>query len=335
MQIPAYGRTFVRSLITFMHVQLFITLISMPILLCWGMPLSWLSFAGNFFFGPILTAFLLLCSLIFFFQLLYIPNGALIYALEKLTHAWMYIMHLPSYTALIALPKPPLAIAFIIAFIALLILHSKKIDTPLKGIGAYTIVLFASGIFLAFTTRWIPPLQTLDCHTGQVTLVYRANQLVLIDPGVIGRRICAPNWCQYTLMPHLAKEYGTTRIDYLILLQPNGVVFDAIAGLLEKIEIKKIYLPLWEGTIPRHWWKHYFRLIEQCKKSDCILIRLHSKSERSIYLDTESITIKALELPINNREYSYPAFEVAGNIAGHSFGVCTQKYNLLHSPRPI
>lgn len=326
MQLVNYARKLGNSLITFMHVQLFLTLISMPILLYWGMPLSWLSFAGNFFFGPILTAFLLLCSLIFFFQIIGIPNGFFIYLLEKLTHAWMHIMHLPSYTSLIALPKPPLMVAGIMAIVALLILHCKKIDTPLKGIGAYTLILLISGIFLTLTTRWSPSLGTLDCHTGQVTLLYRANQLAVIDPGVIGRRISAPNWCEYTLMPHLAKEYGTTCIDHLILLQPNGVLFDAIAHLLEKIEVKKIYLPLWKGTTPSHWWKHYFKCIEQCKKSGCKLIRLASGSERTIYFGTEAITIKALEPPISNSEYSYPAFKVAGTLAGNPFEMHTLKY---------
>ena len=325
MQINAYMRKLGRSLITFMHVQLFITLISMPILLCWGMPLSLLSFAGNFFFGPILTAFLLLSSLIFFFQLLYIPNGFLIYALEKLTLVWMKIMHLPSCQSLVALPKPPLAIAFAIAFIALLILHCKKIDTHAKGIMAYTALLLACGIFLALTARWSTPVQALDCHKGQVTLIYAHNQLALIDPGVIGQRISAPNWCEYTLMAHLAKEYGTTKIDYLIALQPNGVLFEALTHLLDKIKIEKIYLPTWAGKLPSHWWRSYYKFIEQCKKSGCTLVRLYPEGSRTIYLGKETLTISALKTILSNQEYTYPAFKVIGSIADQKLEIFSNK----------
>lgn len=290
------------------------------------MPLSWLSFAGNFFFGPILTAFLLLSSLIFFFQLLAIPNGIFIYALEKLTHFWMLLMHLPSCQSLVALPKPPLAIAFIIASIAVLILHCKQINTPLKGIAAYTFVLLVSGLFLAFTTHWSAPVQTLSCHSGEVTLVYHQKQLALIDPGVIGQRISAPNWCEYTLMPYLAKEYGTTKIDCLIALQPNGVLFDALNHLLDKIEIKKIYLPYWEGRLPSHWWKSYFKFIEQCKKMGCTLIRLASEDSRAVYIGTELITIAPIDSRITNHEYTFPAFLVSGTIAEHKIGLYSRKY---------
>lgn len=315
-----------RSVVIFMHVQLFITLISMPILLCWGMPLSLLSFAGNFFFGPILTAFLLLSSLIFFLELLMLPNGLLIYILEKLTHIWMTIMHLPSCQSLVALPKPPLAIAFILAGIAVLILHCKKIDTHLKGIAAYSIMLLISGIFLIFITHWSVPVQTLNCHSGQVTLVYHQKQLLLIDTGVIGQRISAPNWCEYTLMPHLAKEYGATKIDCLIALQPNGILFDALTHLLDKIEIKKIYLPFWKGKLPSHWWRKYFKFIEQCKKKGCTLIRLTAQDSHTIYLDTKSITITPLNTHITNHEYTYPAFNVLSSIAEHRIELFSHKY---------
>lgn len=319
-------RSLGRSVITFMHVQLFITLISMPVLLCWGMPLSWLSFAGNFFFGPILTAFLLLSSLIFFFQLLAIPNGLLIYALEKLTHGWMLIMHLPSYQSLICLPKPPFTLALVIAFIALLILHCKIIDTPIKGIAAYALVLIASGLFLTCTAHWSAPVQTLNCHAGEVTLLYHHKQLALIDPGVIGQRISAPNWCEYTLLPHLAKEYGTGKIDYFVALQPNGVLFDALNLLLDKIEIKKIYLPYWRGKLPKHWWRSYFKCIEKCKSVGCTLIRMSAQDTRAFYLGKNSITITPLDSCLTVQEFSYPAFKVSGTVEDHIIEIYSRKY---------
>jgi len=219
-----------------------------------------------------------------------------------------------------------LGIALTLAALAMLILHCKKIDTPLKGIAAYTTALLLSGLFLAFTTRWSAPVQTLNCHSGEVTLICQNKQLILIDPGVIGQRISAPNWCEYTLMAHLAKEYGTTKIDYLIALQPNGVLFAALTHLLDKIEIKKIYLPIWTGKLPSHWWRQYFKFIEQCKKMGCTLIRLHPDDFRTIYLGKEYLEITALDTLLTNHEYTYPAFAISGMIREQKIELYSRKY---------
>lgn len=319
-----YLGRFAHSLLTFMHVQLFITLISMPILLYWGMPLSILSFAGNFLFGPILTLFLLFSSLIFFCELLHIPATIFIFLLEKLTHYWLAFMQIPSHSMLVALPKPPFIFACIIALVAFAILHCKKIDTSSKSIAAYSALLLCSGIALAFSSHWAPCIQTVACNKGETTLIYQ-KQLVLIDPGFIGQRLSAPNWCEYTLMPYLAKEYGTTTIDHFIVLQPNGIIFDALARLLEKITIKKIYMPVWQGTLPKHWWRHYFRLLQQCKNADCDLIRLPQAGTRTLYLDKDILTITTLEHTISSHEFSYSAYCITGRVDNKEINIKSRK----------
>lgn len=326
MQVHTFARKCMRSLVTFIHVQLFITLISMPILLYWGMPLSFLSFAGNFLFSPILTAFLLLSSLIFFCSLAGIPSGPLVFLLEKLTHYWVALMKIPSHAALMALPKPPLIFACGIALVTLAILHCRKIDTPAKGIAAYSGLLIFSGLALAMSARWSPAVQTLACNKGEITIMFQ-KQLVVIDPGVIGQRLSAPNWCEYTLMPFLVKEYGTTTIDHFIVLQPNGIVFDALARLLEKVTIKKLYLPLWEGTLPKHWWRHYFNLVERCKKYNCQLIRL-SQVPRTLYLERDTLTIKPTHTQIKSHDFSYTGYMVTGNIEKQEIRITATKLAL-------
>lgn len=325
MQVYTYARKWMRSLITFLHVQLFITLISMPILLYWGMPLSLLSFAGNFLFSPILTIFLLLCSLIFFCGLLGIPAGIFIFLLEKLSHYWVLLMQMPSHGALVALPKPPLIFACAIALLTLGILHCKKINTPAKGIMAYSGLLVFSALALTLSARWAPAIQTLSCNKGQITLIYQ-KQLVIIDPGVIGQRLSAANWCEYTLMPQLVKEYGTTTIDHFIVLQPNGIIFDTLAHLLEKVTIKKLYLPVWEGTLPKHWWRSYFNLLDQCKKHNCTLIRL-CQSSKTLYLEHDKIIICPLQKRISSHDYTYQGYTVTGTVQGHELGITSTKLN--------
>ena len=134
--------------IKFVHLQLFITLISIPILLCWGMPISLLTFAGNLFFSPILTAFLLFSSLAFFCQMLHIPNGIFIYCLEHITHWWLWIMQWGTKSYLIALILPSIYIIIMIPLVAITILHHKKINTPFKSIICYGLVLLITCTYL-------------------------------------------------------------------------------------------------------------------------------------------------------------------------------------------
>jgi len=104
MKITKIQRWFLR----FIQVQLFITTISLPILLSWGLPISLLSPLGNLIFFPVLVLFLLLSSLVFFFEIIHIPNEWLIYCLEKVTLAWFSILSIGNgATALIGFSKPP------------------------------------------------------------------------------------------------------------------------------------------------------------------------------------------------------------------------------------
>ena len=131
MKISSYLQRFIKNLINFIHIQLFITLISIPILLCWGMPISVLTFAGNFLLSPILTLFLLLSSLIFFCELLHIPNSFLIYGLQKTCSTWLSLMQWGTKHYLVALAAPSLLIIIAIPICALLILHYKKNNNQL------------------------------------------------------------------------------------------------------------------------------------------------------------------------------------------------------------
>src|SRR5437763_195216 len=93
MTISSLAKKVKFFIIRFVQLQLFITLFSLPLLISWGIPLSLLSPLGNLIFGPVLTIFLFLSSLIFFSELIGIPNGLLIALLEKITTWWLCIMH--------------------------------------------------------------------------------------------------------------------------------------------------------------------------------------------------------------------------------------------------
>src|SRR6266478_7808031 len=120
-----YYQSFLKSI----QLQLFITFISLPFLIGWGLPISLLTPISTVIFGPFLTCFLLISSLIFFLELFYIPNSILIWCLEQITHIWLMCLNLEQRTWLVGFIKPPVIILFLIPLVALVIIHNKKITT--------------------------------------------------------------------------------------------------------------------------------------------------------------------------------------------------------------
>lgn len=322
MKLLKYLQKFKRTIISFVHLQLFITLISMPILLSWGMPLSLLTFAGNFLFSPILTAFLLLSSLIFFCEILHVPNGILIWALEHVTHWWLWLMQWGNHSFLIPFVMPSIAVLIIIFLCTLAILHCKKNNTPFIGIAGYGILLAISCLYLAWPAKSKDAMIQLDCNKGKVTLIKKDKNTIVIDPGVIGRRLSAPSWCEYTLLAALAKQLGTNTIDHLIILQPNRIIFEALTSLQEKICIKNIYLPYWNGDMPSFWLRSFMALKRACQKHNCNLIRLGKKPISIL----DCITISACDQQINAHEFNYPAFKVAATIDNKNLSFYSAKH---------
>jgi hypothetical protein len=290
------------------------------------MPISLLTFAGNFFFGPLLSLFLLLSSLIFFFEILNVPNGILIICLEWVTDLWLKTMSWGTPHMLWALPMPPLLIAIIIPLGALAILHAKIIKHRIVAILCYS--GFLTIIFAYGTWYNKPPdaITTLDCNNGAVTIAHTGNQTCIIDPGVIGARLSGPSWCEYTLLPYLAKQYGCNTIDHCIIAQPNRIIFDGLASMLEKITIKNIYLIWWEGTLRRYWWFSYRKLVEHCKRTGCTLIRIYTH-ERKISLGKNgTIHIRPLETIIKKDTFSFPALCITANVGTQSATVYSARY---------
>jgi len=312
----------VHYVLNFIHIQLFITLISMPILLAWGMPLSILTFAGNLFLGPILGAFLLLSSVIFFCILLSIPCQPIVYLLEIIVHWWLKLMACANIQCLIPLPLPWWPCLIVIVLVTLAILHWQQCNTIYKSIGAYALLLVLITISLKQLQSVGYTVEHMPCNKGHITIIQHADsKLALIDPGYIGQRLNSLSWCQYTLMPYLAKKYGCTAIEHCIILQPNKIIFDTLTDLQEKIPIKNIYLPFWQGKLPLAWWKSYKKLEQQCMLKQCGLIKIGRKSHQIVSISNIPYTIEQLPSTVTLQDGSYNCLKVCASVADNQIEI--------------
>jgi hypothetical protein len=316
-----------------LQLQFFITLISVPMLAWWGLPLSLLTVVGNLIFNPFLAIFLFLASLVFFTELLHLPNGLLVLALEYISKFWLKLISFDAQPWLMGLTQPSVLGICLVPVTALGILHYKKnapahtlfhtVHKTLLYLGA--LVLFCTCItFMGRITA--PPHQELACNRGHVTLVYDNNKLALIDPGVIGQRISASSWVEYTLIPHLARTMGKTNIEHVIILQPNGVLFKALALLITKVRVGQVFLPEWDGTLPWHCFEHFekFRHLAQEKKIPIIWL---SKKPYTLTLSpTCSLTMTPQEKSFVQAKVHIPLMVITGHVDRHQLAIYSHAY---------
>jgi len=320
-------------ILRFLKLQLFISLLAMPILLWWGLPLSILSPIGNLIFGPALTLFLILSSLFFFTELLHIPNGLIASCLDKFTQAWLYLIQSDNHKWLFGFAKPSLCFLIFIPCMAMLILHFKKFKYTAQSVACFTLLLVGSCLYIKTVNTKTNSIQTMPCNRGQLTLLHDKKKLIVIDPGVIGQRISAASWIEYTFAPQLIQTSGKTTIDSLILLQPSAMLFQAIEMLVTKIKVKEIYLIYWQGSLEKREWSRFFGMKNALEAQGVKVHRITNKKITLALSDKSHVVIEPLPEMITYKEIKFPAVVVQGNIDDTPFHVQSHKCKTRTSVR--
>lgn len=317
-----------RWLTHFIELQLFLSLISLPLLIAWGLPISLLTPVANLIFNPVLTAFLFVSSLLFFTELVGIPNGLLVWCLDVITTWWTWVLDWYQNSWLIGFVKPSLWVLILIPVISLIIIACKKVYSSHVTITAMCVLFGVISITLYLQSRMASGVNSVAFNNDEVPILHYAQKTVVIDSGVIGKRASAVSWVNYTLVPELIKKTGRLIIDHLIVMQPSIRTFEALAALSVKVQIKNIYLPVWSGAMPRGIWRHYFSLCERIKSEGGSVIRI-TEYTRTITLSDEFIVyIQPLDTQLKYNEASFRAWSVHGQIDKQPFAFYAAKYLL-------
>lgn len=231
------------------------------------------------------------------------------------SHPYLFGFAQPSYIMLILIPLG-----------ALVILHLKKIKYVLQSVICLTLLLLLFCTYIQVAHSKTFSIETFACNKGEITIIHDHAQLIVIDPGVIGQRISAPSWIEFTLIPHLIKMSGKTTIDYLILMQPNGSLFQAIAVLSKKIKVKKILLVCWQGTLTKREWAYFFDLKRAAQENNTQFERITHKNMHIKLSGQNKIFINSLEKQITQKDITYPALCVQCSINEKAIEVYSYKY---------
>jgi hypothetical protein len=226
-------------------IHLSLTTITLPILIAWGLPLSLLSPISSLLIGPFISVYLILTSLIFFSELLYLPNAFLYWLLEHASKKLIYILAYKPFGInwMIGFIKPTwywLLLLFILPYLLLLLIRNKTNFHKLW-------YLFGYLLFVSSALKLQTPIKTLSCtyRSRTIKMVYHNNTLTVFDPGTLALHASGHRWFNFTVMQTIIKNTGKTTIDNIIISHPRIRAINALTELIEHIPIKTIYLPYW------------------------------------------------------------------------------------------
>jgi len=207
------------NIILLIYIQIILLFVYMPILIYWGLPISYMSILGNLIFLPFLTVFLFLATLLFCTELFQIPNNALSYILNHCVENWFKLLQLGSPKWLIGFAYPGLLPLLLIPIIGWAVYsYPRKIKLKYKCIsGLCTIII------ICFSLKWLTPTPatTTLLYRNKKIFVQNNKQLTIILPRMRLHATGFQSWFFYEAQPTLFNYFGSTNINTLLLINPT------------------------------------------------------------------------------------------------------------------
>ena len=289
------------ALIDFFIFNLFLTLVSLPIMVAWGLPLSWLSPIGNLIFSPFLSAFLLISTVSFFCELLQIPHGLLDRLLEYVAFAWQYILNLAPHNSSLGCTQTAFYLLLCISIATFILLMIPTFRVAQKRLIALSILFFCTLAIL----KVAQPKDlhtTLPCINKTIEIIRAGNETALIDRGAFSERASPASWMQYHCIPDLIKTTGSLSVEHLILPRPTIRALEAAIALMQHASVTFIYYPTINGELSGSHRGVFRKWYAIAKSLGVHLIRIQRKT--AIPIGDTQITL-APDTQIQYREVTF------------------------------
>ncbi len=257
------------------RVQLVMIMLSLPFLIAWGLPFSLLSPLGNLIFNPFLVVFLFLSSLVFFCELLSIPNTLLIMLLEWISSLWLNGISYVSDSMLVTCSSN--AMFIVMPMSILVLLFNKKLKPGIYHMLVHLLVIFIMTISIAgalYMSRRLqkPCLLTIERGACPVTLISGNSRMLMVDPGSRSSKLSISSWVTYTLLPQLARCNGTQVLDYDLILSYSLGSLNCADYLCTHALVKTIILPAKPVRLSSKTAQAFKQLVQSALTHNVILI---------------------------------------------------------------
>ncbi len=285
----------------FLILNLFITLVSLPVLVAWGLPLTWLSPIGNLMFGPFLSVFLLISTISFFCSGLGLPHIFLDTFLEWLTWGWQQILGIAPDHSFVGFSTSALwlvSLCSLSAFFLMMLPRFRTIRTRIALLGS----LFLCSITVLKALQPTELSDAISCKRKSIQIIKNNGSTALIDHGAFAERSNASAWVQYHLISELIQKTGSTAIDYLVITRPTIRSFEATAALMQQCAINQIYYPEITGSMTGSHRGAFRRFYAIAKEKGVRMQRVFC--DRTIAVGEEKVELKVGKV-VSYREIEY------------------------------
>jgi len=213
-------RTFkvtIHYLYSFFELQFVITLMSLPILIVWGIPISIMSPLANLIFTPLMILFLWFSCFFTICVLLHIPSFWVVWILEKITYLWFYLLSFANPCWLIGFPVSMIWISLIICFLIFCIYTFIKPTSKKACLLLFLFWITLIGVRACWTDEYYKKIGNLPLFFANIN-----KKTYLIDIGALCTRKNLYTNIDYTVLPELIKKTGCCTIDTLVLCKPSA-----------------------------------------------------------------------------------------------------------------
>lgn len=248
-----------KYVVQFTSTQLIATIVALPILVSWGLGVSMMTFVGNLIFAPLLSLFLFTSSLMFFTELVGIPNMFLVSLLEWIAAAWHNILSLGSNDWILHFSKPHQGALVFIPIITFLVIRKKsKTKAPIL-ILSLILALVLGGLKIY---QNVTKLNALTVQVNDKLEIRRDSKgiVTLTDRGFLNSRQSIQKYLEFELQQQLVTNFGRNTVDYIELLKPGGSSFEAATELCKKGNVREIFISFFEPFTSKRAWATFFEL---------------------------------------------------------------------------
>jgi predicted membrane channel-forming protein YqfA (hemolysin III family) len=213
-----------------------------------------------------------LSTVIFFTELLYIPNMILITSLDTLTGVWNKLLSYGSKDWLIGIPEPHVVLVFLVLGF-LLLLFLRTIFNAISKI--FFVVLFVFAVYtVAYHIHFYNWPAAITTHTPFKKLIVTQHPdktIELYDNGFFGKKTSPEKFVSFTLKPYLIKTFGLIKIKNVNITRPSSRSFRAVEELNKTFRIKKIEVSKIK-KLSRYGQKSFKSLKRLCKNEGIDLL---------------------------------------------------------------
>lgn len=259
MNLLSYISSARNFLINYVEVHCVIMCVSLPCCVAWGLPISIMSIVGNLLIGPCITLFLIISTILFISELLFIPNHYVVNLLEFQSSLIHFFLAQGSKGWLIALPNISVYSALLSSLCIIFIYWYKSIVPNYIRISLLIIVCCIPTIS-SFLFYRQPVFSKQHIEKNLYLTLDENNQHTLHDNGCFSQKSSPDSFVYFTVRPHLIKTLGTLKIDTLELHRFTYRAVKAAQALATLCNVMTIIIHKHTTVISKGAWRAYYDL---------------------------------------------------------------------------